>query len=88
MTANSYPNDPGFQPYDLETGDGESQYAPTPGYGRTPASNCGLGPCPDYHSRNDLEVLSQQQPQTSRLLQLSEGHNGMSSKELPASCIQ
>lgn len=46
MTASSYPNDPGFQPYGLESGDGDSQYAPTPGYyGRTPAPSCGLGPC-------------------------------------------
>ena len=87
MTANS-PNDPDFQPHDLEHGDQDSQYAPTPGYyGRTPASSCGFCPSPDYHPENDLEVLSQQQPQTPQLLQLSEWHDGMLSNELPVSCI-
>jgi hypothetical protein len=89
MAAKSYPNDSDLQPHDLEPKDQDSQYAPTPGYyGRTPASNCGFSPSPDYHSENDLEVLSQQQPQTPRLLQLSEWHDGTSSNELPANYIQ
>jgi hypothetical protein len=89
MTANSYLNNREFQPHDLEPGDLDSQYAPTPGYyGRTPASSCGFSPSPEYHAQNDLGVLSQQQSQTPRLLQQSEWHDGMSSIELPASCIQ
>ncbi|OQE68824.1 hypothetical protein PENNAL_c0145G00226 [Penicillium nalgiovense] len=88
MTVNSYPDDRDFESHDLEPRDQDSQYAPTPGYyGRTPASICGLSPSPDYHYENGPEILSQQ-PQTPRLLQLSEWHNGMSSNELSASCIQ
>lgn len=89
MTTNSYPNDPDFQPHDLEPRDQDSQYAPTPAYyRRMPTSSCGLSFSPDYRSENDLETLSQQQPQTPRLLQLSEWHDEMSSNELPASSIQ
>ncbi|KAJ5365325.1 hypothetical protein N7517_008211 [Penicillium concentricum] len=89
MTANSCPNDHDSQPHDLELGDQDSQYAPTPGfYGRTPASSYGRSPSLDYHFENDPEVLSQQQPQPPRLLELSEWYEGMSSNELPANCIQ
>ena len=89
MSANSYPNDLDFQPHDLEHRDQDSQSAPTPGYyGRTPASSCGFSPSPDYHSENDLQVPSQLQPETPRLLQLFEWRDGMSSDEVPANCIQ
>ena len=89
MTASWFPNDNDSQPHDLESGDQDSQCAPTPGYcGRTPASSHGLSPSPDYHFENDPEVLSQQQPQPPRLLELSEWYEGMLSNELPANCIQ
>jgi hypothetical protein len=89
MTTDSYPDERDFQLRNLEAGDQDSQYAPTPGYyGRTPASSCGLCPSPEYHSEHDLEDLSQHQPERPRLLQLSEWHDGMLSDELPANCIQ
>ncbi|CAG8219696.1 unnamed protein product [Penicillium olsonii] len=89
MTTDSYPDERDFQPHVLEPGDQDSPYAPTPGYyGRTPASSCGLSPSPDYHSEHDLEDLCQHEPERSRLLQLSEWHDGMLSDELPANCIQ
>lgn len=67
MAVNSFSNDHDFQPHDLEPGDQDSQYAPTPGYcGHTPASSYGLSPDPNYHFENDPEVLSQQQPQPFR----------------------
>lgn len=45
---------------------------------------------PTITPRTISEVMSQWQPQTPRLLQLyvSEWYDGMSSDELPASCIQ
>jgi hypothetical protein len=63
MTANSYPNDPDFQPHDLEHGDQDSQYGPTPGYyDRTPASSCGFSPSPDYHPEWHDGMLSNEYP--------------------------
>ncbi|KAJ5273734.1 hypothetical protein N7478_008859 [Penicillium angulare] len=58
MTANSYPDNCDFEPQDLELGDQDSQYAPTPGYyGRTQASSCEFSPSLDYHSEYDMEDL-------------------------------
>ena len=89
MIANSYPDNRDFESHGLETGDQDSQYAPTPGYyGPTPASSCGLSPSPDHRSEYDIEALSQHQPEPPRLLQLSEWDNHMLSDELPESCIQ
>jgi hypothetical protein len=89
MTTDSYPDERDFQLRNLEAGDQDSQYAPTPGYyGRTPASSCGLCPSPEYHSEHDLEDLSQHQPERPRLLQLSEWHDGTLEDELPANYIQ
>jgi hypothetical protein len=88
MTANSYPNDPGFRPHDLEPGIKVRNMPPLPDSTVAPLRQAVDSAFPDYHSENDLEFLSRQQPQTPRLLQLCEWHDGMPSSQLPASCIQ
>lgn len=87
MTADSSNyNDHDFQAYDILEND--SQYAPTPGYsGRTPASRSDRD-SPSCYSEDGVEDQSQHDPETPRLLQLPEWHMGMSTDELPASCIQ
>lgn len=58
MTTDLYPDERDFQPYVLEPGDQDSQYAPTPGYyACTPVLGYRLSPSPEYHSEHDLEDL-------------------------------
>ena len=79
-------NDHDFQAYDIVYDD--SQYAPTPGYsGRRPAFRSDRDSMSCF-SEDGVEDQSQLDAEIPRLLQLPEWYIGLSTDEIPASCIQ
>ncbi|CAG7989657.1 unnamed protein product [Penicillium salamii] len=89
MINHFFPNGDESQAQDLDPSDQDSQYAPTPGYYlHTPPSEYGFSPSPSRCPQDGAEPLIFTQPETNKLLQLSEWEANRPDEELSASFIR
>lgn len=86
MTQSTYNDNYVSQLEEVEAWEHDSQYAPTPGYfhGATPST---FSPCPSSVKENGPVLVSQSQPDTLRLLQLSKWEEGRDYNKYPPTYI-
>ncbi|CAG7971114.1 unnamed protein product [Penicillium salamii] len=89
MINHFFPNGDESQAQDLDPSDQDSQYTPTPGYYvHTPPSEYRFSPSPSCCPQDDAEPLLSTQPETNKLLQLSEWEANRPDDKLSASFIR